>query len=98
MIDRLMSIAFASAHTAIFDIGSLMAVLMLVVGVLDYYKGEQLRQLIERRRLDRPELMTALSLIPVDGTLLFQYSAYRRGSIRFGSLLAGIIGNREEAA
>lgn len=97
MIDRLMSIAFASAHTAIFDIGSLMAVLMLVVGVLDYYKGEQLRQLIERRRLDRPELMTALSLIPVDGTLLFQYSAYRRGSIRFGSLLAGIIGIGEEA-
>lgn len=97
MVDQMMRLLFASAHTAIFDIGSLMAVLMLVVGVLDYFKGDQLRGLIERRRLDRPELMVGLSLIPVDGTLLFQYSAYRRGSIRFGSLLAGIIGIGEEA-
>ena len=97
MIDEIFANAFASAHTAIFDVGSVMAVLMLIFGILDYKYGENLRQLIEKKKLDRPAIMVGLSLIPVDGTLLFQYSLYRRGSIRLGSLLAGIIGIGEEA-
>ncbi|NLO36676.1 MAG: hypothetical protein GX112_10050 [Clostridiaceae bacterium] len=97
MIDKIFTIAFASAYTAIFEIGSVMALLMLLFGILDYKKGDALRRLIERRRLDRPFLMTVLALIPVDGTLLFQYGIYRRKSIRSGSLLGGIIGIGEEA-
>jgi len=97
MIDEIFKNAFASAHTAIFDVGSVMAVLMLVFGVLDYKHGENLRQLIERKKLDQPLIMVGLSLIPVDGTLLFQYNLYRRGSIRLGSLLSGVIGIGEEA-
>lgn len=97
MIDEIFANAFASAHTAIFDVGSVMAVLMLIFGILDYKYGEKLRTLIEKKKLDQPVVMVGLSLIPVDGTLLFQYSLYRRGSIRFGSLVAGIIGIGEEA-
>jgi len=97
MIDNIFENAFKAAHTAIFDVGSVMAVLMLVFGILDYRYGDRLRELIEKRRLDKPLIMTGLSLIPVDGTLLFQYNTYRRGSIRFGSLLAGIIGIGEES-
>ena len=97
MIDDLFSIAFASAQTAIFEVGSIMAVLMLIFGVLDYKFGDRLREIIEKKTLDKPIIMTGLTLIPVDGTLLFQYSLYRRGSIRLGSLLAGIIGFGEEA-
>ena len=97
MIDQLFLIMFESAQTAIFELGSIMAVLMLAFGILDYKKGDQLRDTIIHKKLDRPSVMLGLSLIPVDGTLLFQYSAYRRGSIRFGSLLAGIIGIGEES-
>ncbi len=97
MIDELMIIIFESAQTAIFEIGSIMAILMLIFGILDFKKGDQLREIIIRRKLDQPAIMLGLSFVPVDGTLLFQYSAYRRGSIRFGSLLAGIIGIGEEA-
>ncbi|MEA4888332.1 MAG: putative manganese transporter [Clostridiaceae bacterium] len=97
MIDKIVSVAFESAYTAIFEVGSVMAVLMLLFGMLDFRYGDKLRQIIEKRRLDKPWVMTGLSLIPVDGTLLFQYSIYRRKSIRFGSLLSGIIGIGEEA-
>ncbi len=97
MTDQIFSIAFASAYTAIFEVGSVMALLMLLFGIIDYKKGDALRRLIERRHLDQPILMSALALIPVDGTLLFQYSIYRRKSIRSGSLLGGIIGIGEEA-
>lgn len=97
MVDELMTIAFNSAYTAIFQVGSIMAILMLVFGILDYRFGDKLRCLIEKRGLDRPDIMLGLALIPVDGTLLFQYSIYRRRSIRFGSLLSGIIGIGEEA-
>lgn len=97
MIDELMTIAFSSAYTAIFEIGSIMAVLMLVFGVLDYRYSDKIRHTIEKRKLDRPDIMLGLALIPVDGTLLFQYNIYRRRSIRFGSLLAGIVGIGEEA-
>ncbi len=97
MIDQIFSVAFESAYQAIFEVGSVMAVLMLLFGVLDYKYGDKLRQLIENRHLDKPVLMTGLSLIPVDGTLLFQYSIYRRASIRFGSLLSGVIGIGEES-
>lgn len=97
MIDQIFSNAFTSAYQAIFEVGSIMAVLMLLFGVLDYKFGDKLRKIIETRKLDKPVLMTGLALIPVDGTLLFQYSTYRRGSIRFGSLLAGIIGIGEES-
>lgn len=96
-LDQLFERFFAAAFTAIFEVGSIMAVLMLVFGILDYRYGEKLRHLIVEKRLDRPVLMTLLSLIPVDGTLLFQYNTYRRKSIRFGSLTAGIIGIGEEA-
>jgi hypothetical protein len=41
--------------------------------------------------------MTILALIPVDGTLLFQYSTYKKKGIRPGSLLAGMIGIGEES-
>jgi hypothetical protein len=97
VIDKIFTMAFASANTAIFDVGSLMAVLMLLFGVLDYKYGERLRRFISTRHLDKPLIMTGLALIPVDGTLLFQFSAYRRRSIRFGSLLGGMIGIGEEA-
>jgi hypothetical protein len=97
MMDQIFTIAFTSADTAIFDVGSVMAVLMLLFGFLDYKYGDRLRVFIEKRHLDKPVLMAALALIPIDGTLLFQYSAYRRGSIRFGSLLGGTIGIGEEA-
>lgn len=97
MGDQLIEIAFSSAYTAIFEVGSVMAVLMLLFGILDYRYGDKLRQLIEKRRLDKPAVMLVLSLIPVDGTLLFQYNLYHRRSIRFGSLLAGIIGIGEES-
>lgn len=97
MIDEIFTIAFHSAYTAIFEVGSIMAVLMLLFGILDYKKGDDLRRLIENRRLDKPVVMAGLSLIPVDGTLLFQYSIFRRRSIRSGSLLGGIIGIGEEA-
>jgi len=96
-VDQLFELFFSAAFTAIFEVGSIMAILMLVFGILDYRYGEALRKTITNRRLDRPVLMTLLSLIPVDGTLLFQYSLYRRRSIRFGSLTAGIIGIGEEA-
>ena len=75
-----------------------MAVLMLVFGIISYKKGDQLQQLIERHKLDRPVLMALLALIPVDGTLLFQYNLYRQRSIRPGSLLGGMIGIGEEAS
>ena len=97
MVDQIVSIAFASAYTAIFEVGSVMAVLMLLFGVLDFRYGDKLRLLIEKKHLDKPLIMLGLALIPVDGTLLFQYNIYRRKSIRFGSLLAGIIGIGEEA-
>jgi hypothetical protein len=97
LIDKIFTIAFSSANTAIFDVGSIMAVLMLIFGILDYKYGERLRHFIAARHLDKPVIMTGLALIPVDGTLLFQYSAYRRRSIRFGSLLGGMIGIGEEA-
>lgn len=97
MADRIFTIAFSSAYLAIFEVGSVMAVLMLLFGVLDYKKGDDLRRLIERKKLDKPVIMAGLSLIPVDGTLLFQYNIYRRRSIRSGSLLGGIIGIGEEA-
>ena len=97
MIDEIFRNAFASAHTAIFDVGSVMAVLMLIFGVLDFKYGEKLRAFIEKKKLDKPVVMVGLSLIPVDGTLLFQYNLYRRGTIRLGSLLAGVIGIGEEA-
>ena len=97
MGDQLIEIAFSSAYTAIFEVGSVMAVLMLLFGILDYRYGDKLRLLIEKRRLDKPAVMLGLSLIPVDGTLLFQYNLYHRRSIRFGSLLAGIIGIGEES-
>ena len=97
MVDEIFSIAFASAQTAIFEVGSIMAVLMLVFGFLDYRHGDRLREFIERKKLDKPVLMAGLALIPVDGTLLFQFNLYRRKSIRLGSLLAGIVGFGEEA-
>ena len=97
MLDQLFIQAFASASTAIFDVGSIMAILMLVFGVLDYRFGDHLREIIVSKKLDQPWLMAALALIPVDGTLLFQYSTYRRRTIRPGSLLGGIIGIGEEA-
>ncbi len=97
MVDELFRIAFASAQTAIFEVGSVMAVLMLVFGILDYRYGDRLRHFIEIKKLDKPIVMAGLTIIPVDGTLLFQYNLYRRGSIRLGSLLAGIIGFGEEA-
>lgn len=97
MIDQIFTDAFNSAYRAIFEVGSIMAILMLVFGILDYKYGDKLRNIIITRKLDKPLIMVGLSLIPVDGTLLFQYSTYRRGSIRFGSLLAGIIGIGEEA-
>ncbi len=97
MIDQIFNIAFSSAHTAIFDIGSVMAVLMLVFGVLDYKFGDRLRTFIVAKKLDKPAVMVGLALIPVDGTLLFVYNTYRRGAIRLGSLLAGVIGIGEEA-
>ncbi len=97
MIDKLFTIAFESAYTAIFEVGSIMAVLMLLFGILDYKKGDKLRLFIESRRLDKPVIMAGISLIPVDGTLLFQYNIYRKRSIRSGSLLGGIIGIGEEA-
>lgn len=97
MVDEIFRKAFASAHVAIFEVGSVMAVLMLVFGILDYKYGDKLHAFIEKRKLDQPAVMVGLSLIPVDGTLLFQYSLYRRGTIRLGSLLAGIIGIGEEA-
>ena len=97
MIDALFTIAFDSAYTAIFEVGSVMAVFMLIFGILDYKKGEQLRHVIEERNLDNPVFMACLALIPIDGTLLFQYNLYRRRSIRSGSLLGGIIGIGEEA-
>lgn len=97
VLDTLFQSAFKSANTAIFDVGSIMAVLVLAFGLLDYHYGEKIRILIEKRRLDRPWLATMLALIPVDGTLLFLYEAYRRGSLRFGSLFAGVIGIGEEA-
>ena len=96
-LDQLFEQIFEAAHTAIFEVGSIMAVLMLVIGILDYRYGDKLRSLIESRKLDQPVLMTLLSLIPVDGTLLFQYNLYRRKSIRFGSLTAGILGIGEES-
>lgn len=97
MLDAIFSAAFSSAYTAIFEVGSVMAILMLVFGALDFRYGDKIRDLITRKKLDRPELMLGMSFIPVDGTLLFQYATYRRGSIRLGSLLAGIIGIGEEA-
>ncbi|MDD3931162.1 MAG: putative manganese transporter [Eubacteriales bacterium] len=97
MIDQIFQIAFSSASVAIFEVGSIMAVLMLLFGVLDYKKGDQLRLQIEQKKLDQPILMAVLALIPIDGTLLFQYNIYRRKSIRSGSLLGGIIGIGEEA-
>lgn len=97
MLDQLFILAFASASTAIFEVGSVMAILMLVFGVLDYRFGDHLRAIIVAKKLDQPWLMAALALIPVDGTLLFQYSTYRRRTIRPGSLLGGIIGIGEEA-
>jgi hypothetical protein len=97
LMDRIFTIAFASAHTAIFDVGSLMAVLILLFGTLDYKYGEKLRGFIVARKLDQPWIMAALALIPVDGTLLFQFTTYRRKGIRFGSLLGGLIGIGEEA-
>ncbi len=97
MIDQIFYKAFSSAHVAIFEIGSVMALLMLFFGILDYKYGDRLRDFIIRKKLDRSFLMTMLSLIPVDGTLLFQYNVYRRGGIRLGSLLGGIIGIGEEA-
>ena len=45
MIDKIFTIAFASAYTAIFEIGSVMALLMLLFGILDYKKGDALRRL-----------------------------------------------------
>ncbi len=98
MADEIFSIAFASAYTAIFEIGSVMAVLMLVFGIISFKKGDDLRRLIERHKLDRPVLMALLALIPIDGTLLFQYNLYRQRSIRPGSLLGGMIGIGEEAS
>lgn len=97
MVEQILNNAFASAQTAIFDVGSVMAVLMLVFGILDYKFGDRLRTFIENKKLDKPVVMVALSLIPVDGTLLFQYNTYRRGTIRLGSLLAGTIGIGEES-
>lgn len=88
---------FAAARTAIFEVGSVMAVLMLVFGIIDYRKGDAIRSVFAKRRLDQPILMTLFALIPADGTLLFEYSLYRRGAIRFGSLTAGILGIGEEA-
>lgn len=97
MLDKLFIIAFDSASTAIFEVGSIMAILMLVFGILDYRFGDKLRDIIEKRHLDKPLVMVALALIPVDGTLLFQYATYRRRSIRLGSLLGGLIGIGEES-
>ena len=97
VLDTLFQSAFKSANTAIFDVGSIMAVLVLAFGLLDYRYGEKIRLLIEKRRLDRPWLAAMLALIPVDGTLLFLYEAYRRKSLRFGSLFAGVVGIGEEA-
>lgn len=96
-LDQLFMLLFAAARTAIFDVGSLMAVLMLAFGVIDYRMGGRIRDTFVRRHLDKPVLMTLFALIPADGTLLFEYSLYRRGSIRFGSLTAGILGIGEEA-
>ena len=96
-LDQLFESFFSASFTAIFEVGSVMAVLMLVFGILDFHFGERLRQLIVQKKLDQPVLMTLLSLIPIDGTLLFQYNMYRRKSIRFGSLTAGIIGIGEES-
>ncbi len=96
-LDQLFEQVFEAAHTAIFEVGSIMAILMLAIGILDYRYGDKLRTMIESRKLDQPVLMTLLSLIPVDGTLQFQYNLYRRQSIRFGSLTAGILGIGEEA-
>lgn len=97
MLDQLFISAFASASAAIFEVGSIMAILMLIFGILDYRYGDRLREIIEHRRLDKPWIMVLLALIPVDGTLLFQYASYRRRSIRLGSLLGGLIGIGEEA-
>lgn len=97
MLDTIFSTAFEAAYSAIFEVGAIMAILMLVFGILDYKKGDQLRDFIIRRKLDRPFLMTLLALIPVDGTLLFQYSTYRKKGLRPGSLLAGMIGIGEES-
>lgn len=97
MLDIIFKTAFQAAHSAIFEVGAVMAVLMLVFGILDYKLGDRLRSVIVERKLDRPSLMLALALIPVDGTLLFQYTAYRRRAIRPGSLLSGMIGIGEES-
>jgi hypothetical protein len=97
MWDLIFTAAFESAYSAIFEVGAVMAVLMLLFGILDYKYGVKLNKIMLKRRLDRPYLMAAFSLIPVDGTLLFQYNAYKRRSIRPGSLLAGMIGIGEEA-
>ncbi len=97
MLDTLFICAFSSASSAIFEVGSIMAILMLIFGILDYRLGDRLRAFIEARRLDQPWVMAILALIPVDGTLLFQFATYRRRSIRLGSLLGGLIGIGEEA-
>ena len=97
VLDTLAHALLDSANTAIFDVGAVMAILMLLFGLLDWFFGKKLRQVIRKRKLDRPELATAFALIPVDGTLLFQYETYRRGSLRFGTLFAGIIGIGEES-
>lgn len=97
MLDTIFSTAFAAAYSAIFEVGAIMAVLMLIFGILDYQKGDKLRDIVIKRKLDRPFLMTILALIPVDGTLLFQYSTYKKKGIRPGSLLAGMIGIGEES-
>lgn len=97
MLDTIFSTAFEAAYSAIFEVGAIMAILMLVFGILEYKKGDQLRDFIIRRKLDRPFLMTILALIPVDGTLLFQYSTYKKKGLRPGSLLAGMIGIGEES-
>lgn len=97
MLDTIFSIAFEAAYSAIFEVGAVMAVLMLVFGIIDYKKGDNLRDFIIRRKLDKPFLMTLLALIPVDGTLLFQYSTYKKKGLRPGSLLAGMIGIGEES-
>ena len=97
VLDILARAILESANTAIFDVGVVMAILMLLFGLLDWFFGKKLRTVIRNRKLDRPELATLFALIPVDGTLLFQYETYRHGSIRFGTLFAGIIGIGEES-
>ncbi len=96
-LDRLFRIVLGSAHAAVFEIGAIMAWLMLAFGLLEFHRGVRLRAFVTRHRLDRPFLTTLLALIPVDGSLLFQYGLYRKKGLRTGSLLAGMLGIGEEA-